>query len=993
MGSREFLFTGGWQRFVVPRGVAFVNVVLTGAGSGTRRGGRVSGQIRVSGGQVLYVLCGGAGRANTGQTGGGAIAGGGGPGGTGRGFTGGDGGGGASAIRLTSTTGAIKAVAGGAGGDSGDGGAGGAGGALVGQNGSPGTAGAGPVGNATGGTQIQGGNGGTSSANTALNGHNAGDTPLGTGGAGASPAVSSTYGGGGGGGGYLPGGGGQAGLLDVAPGGGGGGGSNFTGGMISVSTTQGGGSTGNGSAFLSWVDPPPANQPPSPPTEAQINSAVATDEHVTKSTGRVVISAKIDDPNATNSVRLEVWYSQTRDFTTPVTRVVSTFGKQAIRRAVTLTGLSQNTRYYARLYTRDSRGVLSQTYNTINWWTNRMPLEPTLVAPADNATISQLASNVFQWTHVDPDATDTVPSPQGAFQIHWRRAATPTRDAGGWFQEGFPGSFNQYVANPGTYSANTFYEWEVRTRDMQGAWGPWSITNSFFVSGTSTPPTPLSPSRAEAVDVSKPVPFRWKFRDPDQADAQTKADLRYRPVSTTDSAWFTIIGTTVTPGALSLWNVPAHTFQAGVRYEWQARTYDTLTSSVSDWSESESFWGIHTPGFAATQEVPTLTSVREALGCGNNRAFIYLKGGQHLVGEITPLEDITWNRKRDDISNCLLNTNGFGADCGRMLENTHAWTHEVVVLRDGERVWEGPVTRKTGQRDNVHLEAKDVMVWPYRRILRQGYNDSFRVVNGQQLGQRSVVERATLILLNALAPDDPNIIPYLTALTYPDDAGQSRVVPDFSRTAWEEVDDMAATAGLDYTTVGRRIMLWDTHRPVGRLPEMRDENFADPPVVTEYGMQTATAFGVTNNNGVWGLAERTHSPYGLVEQLASAYGETEGGAEEVLTSAARAALQRTLAGQAERNISGRWPTPMVVRVPDNSTLHPDTGVGINQLVPGVWIPLRSRGPTWNVAQWQKLDLLTVSQDKDGEKVSVTMSPAPNQGEDPDAETTPEEGDV
>jgi hypothetical protein len=141
---------------------------------------------------------------------------------------------------------------------------------------------------------------------------------------------------------------------------------------------------------------------------------------------------------------------------------------------------------------------------------------------------------------------------------------------------------------------------------------------------------------------------------------------------------------------------------------------------------------------------------------------------------------------------------------------------------------------------------------------------------------------------------------------------------------------------------------------------------------------------------VWGLAERNNdasSPYGIVEQLASAYGEdNEQGTEETLTSESRTRLEEVLTDQAERNIAGRWPTPLVVRVPDNSTLTPDTPLSINDLVPGVWIPLRAKTLVRELAQWQKLDLVTVEQTDQGERISVTMSPAPNEGEDPDAGT-------
>jgi hypothetical protein len=258
-----------------------------------------------------------------------------------------------------------------------------------------------------------------------------------------------------------------------------------------------------------------------------------------------------------------------------------------------------------------------------------------------------------------------------------------------------------------------------------------------------------------------------------------------------------------------------------------------------------------------------------------------------------------------------------------------------------------------------------------------------------------VVERAGIIIQNALAPDDPNVLPYLTLLSYPSDAKQSRVVLDNSKTAWEEVDDLAATAGLDYVTVGRRIILNDTHRSIGQLPEMRDNDFSDPPVVTEYGMQTCNSFTVTNNSGLSSepvypmdpttgkrLTQDTFDKYyGVMEQLASAYNESTGGTTDALTADQRNKLIEAMGEQARRSIAPRWPTPVVVRVPDNSALNPDIHVGINQLVPGVWMPLRSSGTVRDVSQWQKLDSISVEETNTQEQVRVTMSPAPRGGDD------------
>jgi hypothetical protein len=163
-------------------------------------------------------------------------------------------------------------------------------------------------------------------------------------------------------------------------------------------------------------------------------------------------------------------------------------------------------------------------------------------------------------------------------------------------------------------------------------------------------------------------------------------------------------------------------------------------------------------------------------------------------------------------------------------------------------------------------------------------------------------------------------------------------------------------------------------------------------------MSLANVFGVTNNSGVYGLAvakengiEVPFKYYGLIEQLASAYSESDGGADEVLTPAARESLVNRLTSQAERNLSGRWPTPLLVRVPDNSSLNPEVNIDINHLIPGVWVPLRATKTCRSVAQWQKLDSIAVEVGPTGEKVSVTLSPAPGGG-DPDGDAAAEEAE-
>lgn len=776
----------------------------------------------------------------------------------------------------------------------------------------------------------------------------------------------------------------------------------------------------------------PGKNRPSPPTDVKIGGKAASPDMITKAMNHITVSAKIDDPNAGQPVRLLMQYSENNFKTHETLR--SDWGPQARREELTIRNLKVNHLYKIRMWTVAKPGQTSKAYTSESFWTNRKPVVE-LVTPAENSEYGELQMILFDWKFIDRD--DPEETHQGAYSIRYRTATGEWRylpHEADHVQGGKPGK-NTYRQYPAVYlTANTTYYWSVRARDPQGIWSDWPLARSFYVRGASSPPVLRYPIGGYGTTrvVDEEIQFAWKFKDPDPKNTQAQADLRFRVKGSQDEndpeGWVNLRGEGVTPGKAMQWDIPGGYFSPGFQYEWQVRTYDFLNKQgnglPSGWSQSGYFWATFAPGFALT-DPPLMedTSPQGALGCGHHRVFVYDRGGRILRGEIKPLARVQWGRKRDDIANCLIDTNGFDQDCGVLLGNLQSWVHELVIYRDGVRVFEGPITRITYTSESVEVEAKDVMAYLYRRVMRQGYNDAYRRIDLTPktppkpigtpgggpytiLEQNTVVDRALQITLNALAYHDPNVLPYVTAIRYSHDAEESRIVPDYSKTAWEEIDDLAATAGLDYTTVGRRIIYWDTHRSIGRLPEMRDGDFSDPVIVTEYGMQTSNWYAVTNNSGVAGVAYPhgldqsnwfTGKPvpgaapgfqnnYGPVEMVSSAYGEQQAAvvSTAALTPAQRDSLVTKLAKQATRGIASRWPTPVVVRVPDNSTINPQVNLGINQLVPGVWIPLRATLTCRKLSQWQKLDSLDVEEVGGQEFVRVTMSPAPHGGnDDPD----------
>lgn len=1015
MPSQNFAHTGGWQKFTVPEDVRQVTLEVNGAGSSPTQGGKVTGALNVSEGDVLWILVGKAGQANNAGHGGNGGFGGGGDGGDGRNSNAGHGGGGASYVRKRSKTGTILMVAGGAGGRSGSGQAGGAGGASEGAVGAGTSVGTNLTTAGRGGLQNAGGAGGVTTVGGSFRG-SVGGGRLGDGGAGGGPSGTGVIGGGGGGGGYYPGGGGAAGKTGVLAAGGGGGGANYL--MSSVvagRSFRGTGGSSNGSISITWVAARAKNQPPSPPTNVKINGKDEQSEMATMATSEVTITGIIDDPNAGQKIKMilvpetgdpaqaNLWRNLHVLGTSYEEQRVKPIKKKnpnqhvgdthilPIKATIKVRGLRTNTLYKARVYTKDERGTFSRSFQSVSFWTDRTP-STEATDPGENTQVAAGTAMRFEWTYADEDGTTT----QRAAQVQYRHSRTVTDKAGAWVTLTQRNARRYLDVVGSTFRGGLSYDWRVRVQDTAGLWSTWTVPRSFYIIAASIPPAPTYPVRAQAFQVgAQGRPFTWTFRRSTSGVTQDTADLRYRVVGS--ASWVTLFGDDTIPGAAGSWPADMIDLQPGYQYEWQVRSTDTH-GITSDWSTSALFWAIPMPGALLTDPLVGTDGPKFPLGEGNNRVFVYDRGGKVLRGELTNLTSLQWARQRDDISEATVTIENFDEELLQLLRKVHTWMHELVIFRESfgvqERVWEGPITLIEDDTDRVTIKARDCMQYLARRVLRQGYNDAYQLIRGVQVGLRSVVDRATLNILDALAYDDPNLIGYLTPVENAGDAKQSRIIPDYSRMVQEDIDEMAANAGLDYTTVGRRIVLWDTHNRIGRLPEMRVGDFLTPPKVSEYGMDLAVFYAVTDGSGVWGSASRgldsrgRPKEYGWVEMLASSYGldANETVDSSTLTQKSRDALAATYGQQAQRNIAPRWPAPVLVRVPDNTRLNPEVNIGINQLVPGVWIPVRVNSRIRDISQWQKLDNVTVSQDAKGEKVSVTMSPAPNGGQDPDAET-------
>lgn len=360
-----------------------------------------------------------------------------------------------------------------------------------------------------------------------------------------------------------------------------------------------------------------------------------------------------------------------------------------------------------------------------------------------------------------------------------------------------------------------------------------------------------------------------------------------------------------------------------------------------------------------------------AASCETNLVYLYDRGGLSRIGQFTEVVTVAWERLRDDISTALITVARPSEECCRLLGQVEPGRHEIVIFRGRERVWEGPVTRVAdSSAGTVTIEAKDVMQWAYWTIIRRGYNDAYP-------NCRSAITRAGQLLTRWLDRkerlDPPiNVLQHVIEYHIEDEARECRELLDYQKTLWEEIDSFAQYSGIDYVTIGRSILLFDTHDgQIGRTPVITENDFSSEVVITAYGMELATFVGATDGEGHYGWAGGRDPYYGWIERLYTLREEGE--------SATETPSRESLIGSATSHLRGRNPVPTTVRVPANSEINPQGNFSIRNLVPGVRVPLRATLTCRTLTQEQKLDRVLVTESADsGERINVTMSPAPGQ---------------
>ena len=378
-------------------------------------------------------------------------------------------------------------------------------------------------------------------------------------------------------------------------------------------------------------------------------------------------------------------------------------------------------------------------------------------------------------------------------------------------------------------------------------------------------------------------------------------------------------------------------------------------------------------------------------------AMIFDRGGSKRWRQLIDMSSVRYGRTRDAFTDSEIVISGRACEAqASVLTAIQPRRHELVIWRGNERVYEGPILRVQTYRDRAVIQARDVGEYLRGTVLSRPYpwdtgepvsdksalmTERVRTILGIELNQpydmiTGTGSAATEVTVPRWENIDPpaNVLPHIEVRRSETLLTRSDTLP-FEMTLAEHLENLA-DGGLDFTTVGRKIVFWDSATTIGTTRTITDADFDGDPQIT---LEGTDHFDISHVSAQREEQEEEPVPGDPVPSVGNAGAEdpyygvwthlvslsSENGSEDP--------TQDALNSQAQRDLVGRTPVPVDIRVPDNSTLRLGPTLGINELVPGTTVPVRATMNLRNIQQDQRLDSITVTETAEGEKVAVTLT--------------------
>lgn len=369
--------------------------------------------------------------------------------------------------------------------------------------------------------------------------------------------------------------------------------------------------------------------------------------------------------------------------------------------------------------------------------------------------------------------------------------------------------------------------------------------------------------------------------------------------------------------------------------------------------------------------------------------FVTDRGGGNRKMQLIDVSMVRWGRQLDDVSTARVEISG--AACRRQsgnLAQIEPRRDELVIYRGDTRVWEGPIRSVEYGLDRVAISADDVLEYVFHRPLTKywpGPDNGGPSLMGDRIEQIIQYELATNYIAPGASVSVPaweNLTPAINVLPYLDvrpGSVQTRTETyPFEMTVGEHLDTLAR-GSLDYTTVGRRILIWDRRETIGQTRILSEADFYGTPKIYASGgdlisvMHVVASMDEEDENG-------DPIPPTSTEHVGSAIRDSEwfyGPWAKLHTRASEdssnAPSQAALVTQALAQSAGGVPVPVDLAVSSGASLRLDHTLTILDLVPGVEMPVRAELYGRTIQQVLRLKSVSVTENASGEAVTVTLN--------------------
>lgn len=314
--------------------------------------------------------------------------------------------------------------------------------------------------------------------------------------------------------------------------------------------------------------------------------------------------------------------------------------------------------------------------------------------------------------------------------------------------------------------------------------------------------------------------------------------------------------------------------------------------------------------------------------------------------ELTDCDQIDYDRRLNDRSEATV-SGLINAECCERLDKVRTWRCDLAIARDGEEVWVGPIRVVPNTIGRVTIKATDVLGWLERRVIHTLHDWTALPGVGS-------VQAALELIQDGFGPDDPNVLKWVK--TYGVGVMGGWTYPAYSNYVFNVLAELAK-GSIDFTAIGRRIVIMPNGYKLGQTPLLTCDNFQGNDLATTEDGDAFTSKSYVTGLGVTGIAGGVDPYFGLVETLVDDQ---------------QIGRQTTADGKAAGLIVN--PPPLLVQPPNGSSLSPDTPVCLKDLVPGVTVPVHIDCTCRAASQDMRLTQLKVTVTAAGEKISPLLTP-------------------